>query len=274
MEDDALSLKNYLATGFREVDVSDTAKMGRCLTLLDSLPSSQVYKQAILDGANLKAGDIAVDLGCGLGFDSARMASLVAPQGCAIGVDASATLLRSARSNSTFAQPLDFLQADIQNLPFADEQLDFCKVDRTLQHVESPSAVLREMFRTLRPGGTVACAEPDWDTFTINHENQKVVQRIAAAWASSFRHPRIGFYLEEQLRAMGFVEIRISQALLTAPSFETSDLVFDIEQTAARLSKVSFDDEPLQWIQNARKRDRARPVSSSLTLFVAFARKR
>ncbi len=143
-------------------------KLARCLTHMDALPVFQRYKSTMLEMMNPQRGSVVADLGCGLGFDVRRLAALVGPEGRAIGVDASLALISSARSSNETLPAVDFIQADIQHLPFASGSLNSCKVDRTLQHVERPAAVLNEMFRTLCSGGTVVCAEPDWGTFAID----------------------------------------------------------------------------------------------------------
>ncbi len=163
--------EDYLARGFRDVDAAAVDKLARCLTYMDGLPEFQQYKTTILEMMKPQAGSITADLGCGLGFDVRRLAKLVGSRGRAIGVDASLTLLESARAASEGFPTVEFIQADIQSLPFASGFLHSCKVDRTLQHVERPDAVLSEIFRTVRPGGRVVCADPDWETFEIEGFN-------------------------------------------------------------------------------------------------------
>ena len=148
---------SYLATGFRDVDTAAVDKMARCLAYMDSLPGFQQYKAAILEMMNLQRGSITADLGCGLGFDVRRFSALVGSTGLAIGVDSSMALIRSA---SESFPAVEFIQADIQTLPFANDVLDSCKIDRTLQHVERPAAVLNEVFRTVRSGGTARGGGP------------------------------------------------------------------------------------------------------------------
>ena len=119
----------------------------------------------------------------------------------------------------------------------------------------------------------VVCSEPDWGTFTIDHDNRKAIEEIAAFWSSSFRNPWIGRQLLNLLREAGFVDTEVKGTLLIAPSFEASDRVFDLEQTAVRLSQATGTREPLDWIASARERDRSLPVWSSVTLFISSARK-
>ncbi len=272
MEDLNLQTASYLATGFRDVDAAVAQKMAQCLEFLDSLPSVQRYKNSIIEALHPQPGDIIADFGCGLGFDVDRLAGIVAPRGLAIGVDSSQKLLEAARSISRNAA-VEFVIADVQKLPFENGCLNSCKVDRTLQHVENPALAASEMFRTVRPGGVVVCAEPDWGTFTIDHDDRPMVRKITEFWEGSFRNPWVGRQLPNQLRDAGFSDVQVHGLLLTVPSFESSDKVFDIVQTAIRLAEVTGNSKPIEWISNARERDRMRPVSSSVTIFVNFARK-
>jgi ubiquinone/menaquinone biosynthesis C-methylase UbiE len=262
--------EDYLAHSFREVDSGDINKMMRCLTFMDGLPSFQEYKCAIVEKLDPQPGAVIADLGCGLGFDVHRLASLVGPQGRTLGIDASHALLAKARTECVeFAAAL-FLQANIHSLPLADASLDACKVDRTLQHVEKPSAVLNEIFRTLRPGGRVVCSEPDWSTFVIDDQNP-VASQITRLFYQGFRNPRIGSDLEALLEAGGFVDLQHQKVVLSTPDFASSDIVFDITQSASRLAASSTTNEPLSWLADVR--ERAQSLRCAVTLVIQFARR-
>jgi ubiquinone/menaquinone biosynthesis C-methylase UbiE len=259
---------SYLATGFRDVDAAAVDKMARCLTYMDSLPSFQQYKAAILEIMKLQSGSIAVDLGCGLGFDVQRLSAIV---GCAIGIDSSMALIKSARSASHGFAGVEFIQADIQSLPFAGGVLDSCKIDRTLQHVERPAAVIKEMFRTVRSGGAIVCAEPDWGTFVIDDARHPIGQKVTQLWCEGFRNPRIGRELGERLKEANFVDLQIQGVVLSTLGFASCDMVFDITQTAMQLAARTGSEEPLAWLANLR--DRGDPVCCSVTLVINFAKK-
>ncbi len=264
--------EDYLARGFRDVDAGAVSKMARCLAYLDSLPGFQQYKIAILELMKPQRGSITADLGCGLGFDVRRLSVLVGPEGRAIGVDSSLALIESARSGSKGFPAVEYIQADIQSLPFANRFLHSCKVDRTLQHVERPAAVLREMFRTVCSGGRVVCAEPDWGTFIIDTDSQDHMgKQIARFWSEGFRNPRIGSELRKHLDQTGFVDLQVHKVVLSTPAFESSDIVFDITQSASRLAESSGSDEPLAWLAKVREPDRR--VCCSVTLVINFAKR-
>ena len=196
------------------------------------------------------------------------------PEGRAIGVDASITLLESARAASEGFPAVEFIQADIQKLPFASGSLHAFKVDRTLQHVERPQAVLGEIFRTMRPGGRVVCAEPDWGTFAIEASSlgdsqHPVARQVARLWGEDIRNPRIGHDLEKLLEDTGFVDLQAMETVLSTPAFQSSEIVFDITQSALRLAARSGSDEPLTWL--AKLRENVSHVCCSVALVINFA---
>ena len=259
-----------LARGFRHVDATGVDKLARCLTYMDALPAFQQYKNTVLEMMNPPRGSVVADLGCGLGFDVRRLAARVGPEGRAIGVDASLALLASARSTSGGLLAVEFIQADIGHLPLANGSLHACKVDRTLQHVERPAGVLGEMFRTLCSGGLVVCAEPDWGTFAID-DAHPIARQTAKVWREGFRNPRIGYELKDRLKDAGFIDVRVQEFILATPSFESSDIVFDITQSALQLAGSSGSNEPLTWL--ASLRDRHSPVCCSVTLSISCGKK-
>jgi ubiquinone/menaquinone biosynthesis C-methylase UbiE len=260
--------EDYLAHSFREVDAGNIAKMMRCLTYMDGLPDFQVYKSTIMEGLHPQPGSTVADLGCGLGFDVHRLAALVGPNGKAIGIDMSHALLTTARTACAKPAAASFLQADIQRLPLADTSLDACKIDRTLQHVEKPSAVLSEVFRTLRPGGLVVCSEPDWSTFVIDDQSL-IASQIAALYCQGFRNPSIGHNLTGLLEDAGFIDQQSEELILSTPDFASSEIVFDLTQGAALLAAQSQSDEPLTWLRNMQQR--ALPLCCSVKLIIQFA---
>jgi SAM-dependent methyltransferase len=260
-----------LARGFRDVDAGGVDKLARCLTYMDALPAFKQYKNTVLEMMNPQRGSVAADLGCGLGIDVRHLAALVGPEGRAIGVDASLALLASARSTSEGLPAVEFIQADIQHLPFARSSLHSCKVDRTLQHVERPAAVLNEMSRPLCSGGVVVCAEPDWGTFAINDGEHPIARQIARVWSEGFRNQHIGRELKDRLKESGFVDLQVQEFILSTPSFESSDTVFDITQSASQLARSTGNDEALTWL--ASLRDRRSPLCCSVTLLINFGKK-
>jgi demethylmenaquinone methyltransferase / 2-methoxy-6-polyprenyl-1,4-benzoquinol methylase len=79
-------------------------------------------------------------------------------KGCTVvGVDQSPEMLAEARPRLPAGVTL--IQASAEKLPFPDNAFDALTFTYLLRYVEDPAAVLRELARVVRPGGTIAGLE-------------------------------------------------------------------------------------------------------------------
>lgn len=99
---------------------------------------------AVLDLLAPRAGESILDLGCGDGVLTEKLAAAGAR---VLGVDSSETMLAAAR-----ARGLDVRQVDGQALPF-DAQFDAVFTNAALHWMPDQPAVAAGVFRALKPGG-------------------------------------------------------------------------------------------------------------------------
>jgi demethylmenaquinone methyltransferase / 2-methoxy-6-polyprenyl-1,4-benzoquinol methylase len=104
--------------------------------------------------ATVHAGDRVLDACCGTG--DLAIAARRAGAGEVVGVDFSERMLERARRKSP---ELEWLQADVLQLPFEDASFDAAVVGFGVRNVEDLDAGIRELRRVLRPGGRLGILE-------------------------------------------------------------------------------------------------------------------
>lgn len=111
--------------------------------------------------AQLKPGQVVLDLGSGAGLDVLLSAKRVAPGGHAYGVDMTDEMLEVANSNKQKAGILNatFLKGTIEEVPLPDASVDVVISNCVINLAEDKGAVIKEAFRVLRPGGLFAVAD-------------------------------------------------------------------------------------------------------------------
>jgi 2-polyprenyl-3-methyl-5-hydroxy-6-metoxy-1,4-benzoquinol methylase len=104
--------------------------------------------------AGVAPGARVLDVGCGTGVVAITAARLGAS---ATGVDLTPQLLHCARENAVIAQvEVEWREADVEELPFGDNQFDVVLSQFAHMFAPRPEVAIREMLRTLKPGGTIA----------------------------------------------------------------------------------------------------------------------
>lgn len=116
---------------------------------------------------HLRPGMSVLDVGCGPGSITIDLAELVAP-GRVTGVDSTDAPLAAAREAAAQRRvtTVEFAEADVLALPYADASFDVVHAHQVLQHVTDPVGALKEMARVSRPGGLVAARDADYAAMT------------------------------------------------------------------------------------------------------------
>ena len=137
---------SYSADELREIGLSDGMSLG-------------CGNPTIL--AQLKPGQVVLDLGSGAGLDVLLSARRVTPGGHAYGVDMTDEMLQLAKRNRDSAGVTNatFLKGTIEEVPLPDGTVDVVISNCVINLSEDKAAVIREAFRVLRTGGLFAVAD-------------------------------------------------------------------------------------------------------------------
>ncbi len=158
--------------------------------------------------AELREGEIVLDLGSGGGIDVLLSAKRVGPNGYVYGLDMTPEMLHLARRNAAEARAtnVEFLEGQIEQIPLPDASVDVIISNCVINLSPDKLAVFTEMHRVLRPGGRLGISDVITDdhlTDAERHERGSFVGCIAGALPIS--------QYESGLRDAGFTNITITR---------------------------------------------------------------
>ena len=155
--------------------------------------------------ADLQEGETVLDLGSGAGIDSFLASEGVGPSGKVIGVDMTPEMVTRARANAREGgyTNVDFRLGEIESLPVADATVDVIISNCVLNLSPERDRVLAEAMRVLKPGGRLVISDLVCDVPIPARLREK-----AEAVTACLPVEREAY--ESQLRAAGFVDVRIS----------------------------------------------------------------
>ncbi|MBL7871273.1 MAG: arsenite methyltransferase [Cyclobacteriaceae bacterium] len=105
--------------------------------------------------ANIKAGDMVIDLGSGAGNDAFVARSITGATGKVIGVDFTEKMIEKARVNAEKLgfHNVEFRYGDIEKLPISNSVADVVVSNCVMNLVPDKVAAFKETFRVLKSGG-------------------------------------------------------------------------------------------------------------------------
>jgi arsenite methyltransferase len=109
----------------------------------------------------LAVGERVLDLGSGAGTDSLIAAQMVGQDGRVTGIDMTAAMLTKARAAAAEmgADNVQFVEAEAEQLPFADASFDVVISNGVIDLIPDKDAVYAELHRVLVPGGRLQIAD-------------------------------------------------------------------------------------------------------------------
>jgi SAM-dependent methyltransferase len=160
--------------------------------------------------ANLRPGEVVVDLGCGGGIDVLLASQKVGPTGKAVGIDMTPEMIERARANASklingkVPDNVEFHLAAIDRLPLPDGSVDCLISNCVINLAPDKPAVFREMYRVLKPGGRVAVSD-----IVLKKPLPRELADNVAAYVGCIAGALTIEEYERLLRAAGFDAVRV-----------------------------------------------------------------
>jgi arsenite methyltransferase len=156
--------------------------------------------------ADLRPGEVVLDLGSGGGIDCFLAAKKVGPAGQVIGLDMTPDMIKLARRNARKigATNVDFRYGEMEEMPLPDESVDVIISNCVINLSPDKDAVFHEAHRVLRSGGRLSVSD-----VVIDGDLPPAIRSRLDAWAGC-----LGGALDERvyldkIRAAGFERVEV-----------------------------------------------------------------
>lgn len=156
--------------------------------------------------ANLKPGEVVLDLGSGGGIDCFLAAKQVGPAGYVIGVDMTDSMLELANKNKLKmgVTNVEFRKGEIEDLPVKDNSVDVIISNCVINLSPDKDAVFKEAFRVLKPGARFAVSD-----MVTQGQFPEQLRANVNAWAGCITGAIDQEDYLAKMRRVGFVDVEV-----------------------------------------------------------------
>ena len=123
------------------------------------------FVEDMISHMSIQLRDRILEIGCGEGWASRELASLV-PEGLVVGLDVSDEMLHKARAQSPDHENLLLVWGEAESIPWQEKFFSKAVCVEAFYYFESPEKALSEIYRVLSPGGSL------WVLNHLSKENQ------------------------------------------------------------------------------------------------------
>ncbi len=160
-----------------------------------------------LDAMRIDDAEAVIDLGCGTGVAARQIARRADFSGNVIGIDQSPFLIATATrlaDRENLAGNIDFRIGDTQGLDLGEGEFDAVIAHTLISHVERPVAMLAEVVRIAKPGGSIVIFDGDYASLTFGHPDSDQGKRDDEALIGAIvTNPRVMREMPVLARAAG-----------------------------------------------------------------------
>jgi arsenite methyltransferase len=157
--------------------------------------------------AELKPGEVVLDLGSGGGIDCFLAARQVTPHGRVIGLDMTPDMVKLARQNAkkVGATNVEFRYGEMEDMPLPGESVDVIISNCVINLSPDKDKVFSEAYRVLRPGGRLAVS----DIVTYG-SLPEFFRNNLEAWAGCVAGALDETAYLDKMRQAGFTEVEVT----------------------------------------------------------------
>ena len=204
-----------------DLTVEQAKKAGYTLEELKNIPEKAIFGLGCGNPtalAELKAGEVVLDLGSGGGIDVFLAANRVGNSGKVIGVDMTQEMIETAISNANQGkyENVEFKLGEIENLPLEDDSVDVIISNCVINLTPDKTAAYKEAYRVLKQGGRMMVSD-----LVTDGEIPAEIRKSFQAWSNCIAGAMEKQEYMDTIKKSGFRDVEIVEAhYFTEPNMD------------------------------------------------------
>jgi ubiquinone/menaquinone biosynthesis C-methylase UbiE len=192
--------------------------------VLEAMGSQRTFKEArvnLLKDLQLPKNGKLLEVGCGTGVSLKDISSIYG-QPAVTGIDFTARFLEHAkeRARKLGYTNVVYIQGDARDTKLKDNEFDSAFCDKLLLHIGPCEAVLEEMVRVTRRGGTVGAIE--WyPHFLLSTSTNDSFRKFNEIFAKAVYNYNVSSNLERYFHSVGLTDLKSRTYLATTNSLDS-----------------------------------------------------
>lgn len=207
-----------------------------------------------------------LDVGCGLGHWGRLVAKFLPKDAKLTGIDREEKWIQGAAERVKDEPGMFTYQiGSAEEIPFEDNSFDLVTCQTVLLHVKDANVAVKEMLRVLKPGGLIACVEPNnianellFDSCSVDDKVEEIARSVKfhllcerGAEKQGLGFGSVGDRLPRIFNQFGLKEIKVflsDKASAMQPPYECHEQMAYVQQM-----KEWYDQELFIWTRDETK---------------------
>ncbi len=224
-----------------------------------------------------RAGERAIDIGCGPGLTTEGLARAVGTTGAVLGIDIAPPMLAIASRRCAGLPQVRIERGDVNALAAEDACFDVALASQVYEYVDDIDGALKELARVICPGGRVVLVDTDWESAVWASSDDVRMRRVLETWNEHIPHPQLPRTLKRRMEAAGFVNVKVVIVPLLNldydPATYSVGMMTLIGNFASGRNGLTADDIAA-WRADAKRMDERGGYFFSLNRYVFTAERR
>jgi len=189
----------FVVDAITVMNITKQNKIKRIYNSFNKTEDIVVQNNKIINHLKILSGEKMLELGCGLGLFSRKLAKRVGSSGTVIGIDNSEMNISLANESNKIPW-LSFIQGDAMNLDIKSSTIDALISIQLAEYLPDVDSFLSGAFRVLNDNGRAVIVTTDWKSLKWSQWSSD----FSSKWLKHCYNPVLHSQLREKLISAGF----------------------------------------------------------------------